>query len=87
MSGPHDESNARLRSAMLMAAEDKKHEPAAQPRLRLLPGSKTNVRIVSALLRCMSCKAEWHGNVNQFGAVIADSARCPRCTQPPPQAA
>lgn len=86
MSSPYDESNARLRSVMLRTAQEKKQEPAVQPRLRLYPGGKTNVRIVSALLRCTSCKAEWHGNVNQFGAVIAESARCPRCTQPPPQA-
>jgi hypothetical protein len=80
MSGQHDESNARLLSAVLAAQADKKHEPAAQPQLRLLSGRKLNVRIVSALLRCTSCKAEWHGNVNQSGAVTADSARCPKCS-------
>ena len=86
MSGPKDQHGDRLRSAVAYM-QNSQQEPAAQPRLRLYPGGKTSVRIVSALLRCTSCKAEWHGNVNQFGAVIADSARCPKCSKHTPEAA
>jgi hypothetical protein len=47
------------------------------------------VRIVAALLRCTSCKHEWHGNLDPFGEVLPESARCPRCeaNRTPPEAA
>ena len=87
MSDPSNQHGDRLRAAALAAMRDQSQEPAVQPRLRLYPGGKTNVRIVSALLRCTSCKAEWHANINNAGAVLAHSAKCPRCAENTPPAA
>ena len=89
MSGPKEQQGERLRAVALSQMQDAQQEPAARPRLTLRPGDKLSVRIVSALLRCTSCKAEWHGNLNQFGAVVGESARCPKCSKhsPPPAAA
>lgn len=38
-----------------------------------------SVVLVAALLRCVSCKHEWHGDIDPFGAVPKEAARCPRC--------
>lgn len=49
------------------------------------PSPVRGVRVVAALLRCTSCKHEWHGELDAFGSVLADTARCPRCAQHSPE--
>lgn len=43
------------------------------------------IRVVAALLRCTACKHEWHGQLDPFGEVLPETARCPRCTQNTPE--
>jgi hypothetical protein len=38
------------------------------------------VVVVAALLRCSACKTEWKGELDPFGAVVRDTARCPKCS-------
>ena len=37
------------------------------------------VVVVAALLRCSACKTEWKGQLDPFGAVLRETARCPKC--------
>ena len=58
--------------------------------IEVKPSPIRGARVVAALLRCTGCQHEWHGELDAFGEVLIETARCPRCAanQPePPRAA
>lgn len=52
---------------------------ASTPRPCIKPPSTPGVRLVGAWLRCVGCKFEWKGGLNEWSEVEADSLRCPKC--------
>lgn len=51
-------------------------------------GLLQGVRILGVSLRCMGCRFEWRADLAPSGAIVPETARCPRCTEKtPPHAA
>ena len=45
----------------------------------LKPIGLEGVRILGVALRCLHCKFEWRADLDPFGEVVTETARCPRC--------
>jgi hypothetical protein len=58
-----------------------------RPRVELKPIGIEGVRILGVALRCLHCKFEWRADLDPFGEVITETARCPRCADRTPPAA